>query len=299
MIKKVILAMMLTLILPYASTASVTFSTYNIRTFDKSQSYTNKQELKNILTKLRTDFLVVQEIVNTSSFLEFIKKEFPHYKAVLSNCGGRGRQKIGFVYHKEKFKLKKLYEDRRLSHLSSIKIKTGCGRLRPALVGEFVQLKTNNSFVAIGLHLKAGGTLKSYRERAKQYKILARIVHELKTTNHKDILILGDFNSTGFIDFDEDYKNFDYMLKKVQMNSSSEGLRCTSYWTGKNRRDGIEESSVLDHILYENSFLNNLKIRVKLSSHCKKVLCEHVHSRELGVSYSEVSDHCPVSIVFE
>ncbi len=96
MIKKVILAMMLTLILPYASAASVTFSTYNIRTFDKSQSYTNKQELKNILTKLRTDFLVVQEIVNTSSFLKFIKEEFPHYKAVLSNCGGRGRQKIGF-----------------------------------------------------------------------------------------------------------------------------------------------------------------------------------------------------------
>lgn len=283
----------------YGLHAKLTLASYNIRTFDAKNSTTDKVELKRILKQLRADLITVEEIVNAKSFKNFMQRNFPQYGVELSKCGGRGRQKIGFLYLKNKFKLKKVYEDNRLSDPGHIVGQYGCGRLRPALVGFFKHLKTNEDLVAIGIHLKAGGSPNNYLKRAKQYNIVARIVDELRIADYKNIVLMGDFNSTGFLSQDQDYQNFKNMLKDVDMETSSEHLQCTSYWSGENRSDKIEEPSVLDHVVYGNDIFGMKATGVELYSHCKKALCERASVSTLGRSYAKVSDHCPVSVTFE
>lgn len=279
--------------------AKITLGSYNIRTYDSKKSPTDKRELKKIIRSMKADFITVEEIVNASSFKAFIKKSFPNYGVYLSKCGGGGKQKIGFLYSKRIFKLKKVYEDNRLSDPGNIVGQYGCGRLRPALVGIFTHLKTREEFVAVGVHLKAGGSSNNYIKRAKQYEIVSRIVDELRLADYKNIALMGDFNSTGYLDQDQDYINFQNMLAETNMTSSSENLQCTSYWSGKNRSDDIEEPSVLDHVVYSGTLLGKTPKKVTLLSHCKKVLCKRESAETLGRSYKKVSDHCPITVTFE
>ena len=278
--------------------ASVKFATYNIRHFDSSHSQTNKFELKKILNKLDANFLTVQEIVNTASFESFFKKNYPDYQVVFSRCGGGGKQKIGFAFDRNKFQLTRLYEDARLSDPSTSG-EFGCGRLRPALVGEFKHKEDGERFVVIGVHLKAGGRPSSYQTRTKQYSLLSQMVKELELQGHQNVLLMGDFNTTGFNLNDVDFRNFSDMLVDMKMKSVAEGIKCTSYWAGENRNDDIEESSVLDHILYPSRFMGMRMDSFGVHSHCQKMRCANTSARNLGISYQEVTDHCPVSLTFK
>ncbi|MAZ49843.1 MAG: hypothetical protein CME65_14875 [Halobacteriovoraceae bacterium] len=278
--------------------ADARFVTYNIRHFDSNNNSTNKTELKKILDNLNADFITVQEIVNTSSFLTFMYRNYSDYKVVFSRCGGLGRQKIGFVYNSKKYELEDSYEDARFSDPRASHGNGGCGRLRPVLVGHFKEKRTGKSFVSLGVHLKAGGRSSSYRTRRVQYEILTDLVKDLNRDGHKDVIVMGDFNTTGYILNDSDYHNFSDMLGDLRMSSGSSRLNCTSYWSGSNRSDNIEESSVLDHILYSSTFMGMRAKSIEVHSHCARAACENTSARSLGTSYREVTDHCPVSITF-
>lgn len=264
--------------------------------FDSKPGTTNKKELVKILNDLDFDFLTVEEIVNAGSFTNLIERNFRDHKLLLSRCGGGGKQKLGFIYNKSKFQLINFYEDDSLSDTRTSD--DGCGRLRPALVGIFKEKKTNKKFVMIGVHLKAGGSPSSYAQREEQYKTLKSIIRSFKRKRIYDVVVMGDFNTTGYVHRDEDYSNFRDLLSDVRLNTSATKLDCTSYWSGMNTQDDIEESSILDHIVYPDRFLNYSRARVEVHSHCAKVRCSNVSDRELGKSYEEVSDHCPVITTF-
>jgi endonuclease/exonuclease/phosphatase family metal-dependent hydrolase len=286
------------LVVASSAVASVKVASYNIRNFDTKKSPTDKKELKKILVKLNADFITVEEIVNTNSFKKFIKAELPEYGVTLAHCGGGGRQKIGFLYNKIKFSLLNITEDNRVSDPANVVSELGCGRLRPALVGVFLNNKTNEQFVVVGLHLKAGGNQRSFDKRWKQYKIVAKIVKELKA-NYKNIILMGDLNTTGYSVTNADYDKFEDLLTETKMQTIATEFLCTSYWAGLNRQDNIEESSILDHIIYPNNFLGYKAGKVEVHSHCKKSKCANVTSSDLGSSYKNVSDHCPISITFK
>lgn len=290
----------LTLVFSFSSAvlSATRFATYNIRHFDSQSTRTNKAELKRILDDLGADFITVEEIVNTSSFKTFLQKNYPNFRVVFSRCGGGGKQKIGFVYNAFKFKLNKYYEDARFSDPAAPSGQASCGRLRPVLVGYFEKLKTREEFVVLGVHLKAGGQTRSYNTRKIQYLMLANLVKNLKRKGQNDILVMGDFNTTGYNLNDRDYHNFSDMLADVKMETVAQKINCTAYWSGANRSDNIEESSVLDHIVYPTNFLGERAQTIKVHSHCKKVRCQNTSEKRLGISYKEVTDHCPVSITF-
>lgn len=289
-----------TILLSFSAYSALNITSYNIRMFDSKKNPTNKKELAKILKRTKFDFLAVQEIVNGRSFRAFIKKEFPGYKLVLTKCGGAGRQKIGFVYNPLKIREIKTYEDHRISDPGMVVGEFGCGTLRPALVGMFEEIKRRKKFVAVGVHLKAGGSTSSYSKRAKQYLILERMLGELKRADHDHIIVLGDFNTTGYNDSDSDYEKFNDMLQGTRTRTVSERLDCTSYWSGMNRDDKYEESSILDHVIHTSRFLSYKKISAKVASHCAKVQCEFTPPQaDLGLHYKEVSDHCPVNVSFK
>ena len=281
------------------SFASLKIASYNIRNFDSGKNKTNKIKLEKILNDLNSDIVVVEEIVNKNSFKRFISNSFPEYKVKLSSCGGRGNQKIGFMYKKDRFDLKKFYEDSRISNPSRSSQSVSCGRLRPAVIGEFYDKNNKKDFTLIGLHLKAGSSKTSFFQRWKQYDTLSEIVSELKNTNHKNILILGDLNTTGYKNMDLDYDMFQNLLSEINMSTISEKIMCTSYWSGFNRQDDIEEASTLDHIIYPSTFMGFATNKIKVHSHCKRAYCNDVSAKDLGLSYKTVSDHCPISITFK
>lgn len=279
--------------------AGTKFATYNIRTFDSSAGRTNKFELRKILRSINADLVTVQEIVNIESFKNFVRKNLSEYSLVLSRCGGGGKQKIGFLYKRSRFNLKKVYEDNRLSDPNYAVGELGCGRLRPALVGLFKDRRSGREFVAVGVHLKAGGSTESYELRKKQYTILSRIVGELKLADREQIIIMGDFNTTGYVLKDSDYSKFNSMLRHIRMKSVSRELECTSYWAGEDREDGLEEPSILDHIVHPKYFLGYGKSKIRVNAHCYKQYCRTTSEDRLGTSYQEVSDHCPVTVEFK
>ncbi len=292
--KRILLSL---LVLSFSVSASVKISSYNIRNFGKSSNKTNKTHLKSIISSLKSDLIATQEIYDNNGFHAFVRNEFPNYKLELSACGGGGKQNIGLMYNPSTLTLEKLEEDNQVAAIDGV-MTNGCYSLRPALIGHFKVNKTKKKFTAVVLHLKAGGNERSYEKRKKQYRYLKTLVSSLKRKGHKNIVLLGDMNTTGWDDRDIDFRNFDNLLSHAKLTSVSEQLGCTSYWTGHDRGDGLESPSVLDHILYTGNFLG-LKVKeVSVGSHCEKAKCQEVGKPTLGTSYSSVSDHCPISAKF-
>ena len=148
---------------------------------------------------------------------------------------------------------------------------------------------------AVSILHEAFGTQSSADVRAKQYNILSKITAELTGTGRKNVVILGDFNTTDYISENQNYKRFIKFLEKNDFYDFSKNLDCTAYWWG-----GIEDDlwygSILDHILATRTFLENFNRETgKTGAHCHKVNCNISTSEELGITFKEVSDHCPVT----
>lgn len=288
-------ALIFALLFASVAEAGLNITSYNIRNFGKKGSTTDLSYLAEVLNTLDSDILGIQEIVDTDKFKSFIRRRFPKYSLVFSRCGGGGKQKLGIIYKRDKFSLVNLIEDKRLSDPDSRVSTYGCGRLRPALLAFLVEKETKKELVVINAHLKAGGGSRNYERRAKQYGILARIIEELELADYKNIVALGDMNTTGYAHTDIDYLNFRKMLVNAKFRTISENLNCTSYWSGENRNDNQEESSVLDHILYRKNLLGYKFKSQKVGTHCLQARCAPLSATELGQSYSNVSDHCPIT----
>ena len=96
------------LIFSQVAWAKLTIGTFNIRNFDydeRSQVYTNKPALKDILGNLKFDLLGVNEINNIAEFDKFVTTNFSQYETQLSTCGGAHGQRLGFAFNKNKLNL--------------------------------------------------------------------------------------------------------------------------------------------------------------------------------------------------
>lgn len=274
-------------------------TSYNIRNFDKKGKGTDKKELTNILQSLNSDIIAVQEIYNNRSFEKYVQKSLPEYKLILSRCGGGGQQNLGFLYNPEKVDFIKEVEDARIASPDDIVPQYGCASLRPAFLGFFKDRSTNKEFVAVVVHLKAGSGSRNYAKRWKQYDYLSKMIRSLRNARQKNIIILGDFNTTGYDHRDQDYNRFMQLLSKTGSDTASEEIACTSYWGGRNQNDDIELPSTLDHIVYSKNFMGLRLKSVEVGSHCKVAGCQEVYDSVLGRSYEAVSDHCPITASFE
>ena len=282
-----------------------TIGSYNIRNFDydeRSRIKTDKYALKKIIDGIHADLFAVQEIVNAKVFHKFINKHFQHHRVILTKCGGSADQKLGFIYNAQKLELIEFWEDDRLTRRSERiyddKTEVTCPKgLRPAAIAHFKQKGSTKDFIAIALHLKAGGRQASADVRRKQYRKVGKILRELKPSKGIDkFLILGDFNTTDYLRYNHNYEIFMDFLKENNLYDFSEDLGCTAFWWG-GREDGQYYPTVLDHILISKNFLSEFDGHVSQThAHCQRSECRPTESRELGKSFKKVSDHCPISI---
>lgn len=271
--------------------SAATLGSYNIRNFDydeREQISTNMNELSQTIKSMKADLIAIQEIREKHTFKKFIENRFKNSSVVLSECGGMNDQHLGFIFNKRKFKLLKFWEDMRVVHTRQSRSSCRYGS-RPLALAKFKNLATNKVFIAISVHLKSGGSPRSIQKRFKQLNELKILVKELKREGNHSFVIMGDFNSTEYNRTGE-YKNkFKKIVKEMGLVDLSSRLTCTSYWWG-GIEDGMNHPSLLDHILVSDDFYQE---RSRVLSHCAKLKCEMTNEFSMGISYNEVSDHCP------
>jgi len=271
---------------------AATVASYNIRNFDydqRSQTPTNKNQLLKTLKSLNADLIAVQEIREKSEFNRFIQNNFNSFETAFSECGGSHAQHLGFVFNKKKYQLLRLEEDMRTVNPRMNSQRTACNGSRPVLIAKFKDLSTNKVFHALSVHLKSGGQSNSIKKRFKQLAIISNIISELKKNGHSSFMIMGDFNSTEYSLRGTHYKKFKKIMRDMNMRDLSEDLKCSSYWWG-GVDDGVNYPSMLDHVIVSPDLYRQ---KSQVMSHCQKLRCNETYESEMGVSFDEVSDHCP------
>lgn len=293
---KLVVLLMLSMLLNPAF-AKLRFGSYNIRNFDydqRSRVPTNKSVLKETLKEMNADFIAVQEINKTSIFKDFIRREFNgKYGVALTTCGGAHDQRLGFVWDRSKFELISFEEDLRVTNPFTSRQGLCYQGSRPLAIGWFHSKTTGKTFIAISVHLKSGSQDRSVRKRFKQIEIINQVVSEYKQKGEDNFIIMGDFNTTEYIYRGNNTNRFKALTRTMQLTDVSSDLQCTSYWWG-GMQDGKEHPSQLDHILVTPGLGKLSKESTRSYSHCAKLRCKVTDELTMGISYNDVSDHCPI-----
>lgn len=272
--------------------ASWSVSTYNIRNFDHDYQAgeTNLRELGKNLKAFKSDVMAFVEVVNVNAFEQVVKDNLPGYLTQISNCGGFGKQKLAIAFNPKIFSFVSSAEDMSFSGSSGSK----CGSLRPVFLVTLQHKSSKEFYLFAAIHLKAGGAESAMQQRWGQYAKLEKLAAR---HSEKNLIMLGDFNTTGYNLKNEDFTHFEDLLDRASLKSTSENLACTSYWTGT-LGTGQHQSSILDHIVLDKNLSDSVK-DVVLGSHCAALKCKDATPEELGVSYQTVSDHCPIQVTFK
>ncbi len=282
---------LLLLLLTFQGWANWSVSTYNIRNFDRDPQVgqTDLSELQKIINDVKSDVMVFQEIINREAFESFIQEALPGYKYALSSCGGFGRQLLAVAYDSKTFEFIQQSEDLSFSGSTTGK----CGSLRPVFLVELLEKATKKKFTFGAVHLKAGSTERAMEQRWRQYLKLEALAQLHQT---KNLILLGDFNTTGFIHQDLDFEKFDSTLDASALRTLSQDIGCTNYWEGREPGQ-VHQPSILDHIVVQDKAVKSVE-SIKLGAHCVKHSCLPRTPEELGRSYQKVSDHCPIKVTF-
>ena len=281
----------LTLLIVPKVWAGLSFTSYNIRNFDRDQvaGQTNLTELGKTIQEFKSDVMTFIEVVNLDAFQSVIKQNLPDYQIANSKCGGAGKQKLAIVFNTKLFNFVGQLEDLTFSGGNDV-----CAGLRPVLIVTLEHKISKEKYLFAAVHLKAGGAEQAMQQRWTQYELLVKLA---KKYNSEKLVMMGDFNTTGYNIKDQDFTKFEKFLTSSQLFSTSEELSCTSYWEGT-LGTGRHQSSILDHIVLNDEMRAEIK-NVVVGSHCAKMKCKDSTPEELGVSYLAVSDHCPIKVTLK
>lgn len=285
-------SLLFVLLLSSEAFAKWSVSTFNIRNFDNDPSagQTDLLELATIIESVKSEVMAFNEIVNHTAFNDMVKRNLADYKSVISSCGGFGKQHLALAFDTKSFEFVSQTEDLTFTGSSNGK----CGSLRPVFLVNLKHLASKQIFTFGLIHLKAGSNERALAQRWQQYLLLNTLVKKYTSQN---LILLGDFNTTGYNIKDQDYVKFEDLLSRGNLRTMTESIGCTNYWTGT--LGGKEhQPSILDHIVIQDKLLPSVK-DVKVGSHCAKFACRPETPEVLGKSYNTVSDHCPVQVNFE
>lgn len=279
-VRNTFLSMLLFLI---GSAHAFTITSFNIRNFKVEGPYTtNPESLKSVLDRNLSDLNAFQEIVDTTTFKKLINSNYPKHRVLFSKCGGYGQQKLAFVYNSTKFNILEIIEELDITGNDSCN-----SGVRPLLRIKVVNKSTSEKFWALLVHLKAGSNYRDISFRKDQLSFISSITNALD-----NFVIIGDFNTTQF--FKTNGKYFHDFLSTNDFTYSSSQVNCSSYWWGA-ISDNYFYPSLLDHILISPKLSSNYNmINFTNGEHCNLNRCAISSQSELGDSFNNVSDHCPI-----
>jgi endonuclease/exonuclease/phosphatase family metal-dependent hydrolase len=261
-------------------------ATFNIRRFGVEP--TDMAQLVAMVERFDADIIAVQEIQKFERLQELaatLRQRGRPYVAVATECGGRRQMHVGFLYDERRARLKQLREFREL-----LPEEGGCEGDRPGLLGVF---ESGGSEVhALVVHLKAGDGDNEFKQRSQQWRRLQELTSKLKHEGARRIVLLGDMNSTGFLTNRRGERDLiESFARDGGMTVATAPLSCTEYYRGD--RDRMLPS-LLDHVLVSSSAL--VAGSVEVHAHCAQLRCAPQKAGDMPSSYTDVSDHCPVTL---
>lgn len=268
---------------PAKTSGGLRIVTWNLRNFPEE-----KQDLERIRRRLReldADVIAVQEVKNG----EALRALTPGWELALSEGGGRGHQKVGVLWDPARVEVIGAAQEHAELTLG--------GRVRPGF-SVYVRARGGGpDFHIVVVHLKAMAS--GYSQRQQQWPALAAVVERLRRVD-EDVVVLGDFNSTG-----PEGQSTEIELEALAAALSPAGLRrvvsdggCSTYWDGP-RRDAWQEPSLLD-LIWVGGLAEALvaEPRAIALGHCARHHCAAFRSTEAypEPDFVSMSDHCPVAL---
>lgn len=277
--------------------------TWNIRNFPKDDRpqtpdldfsrKTNISDLRAVISSLHADLLGVEEIHRPSLLREVLRSSLGagNFKAAFSRNGGRWAQHVGIIWNPTRLKL-----DGQIEEVGSIALTEG---LRPGLAGYFKSRKDDGiDFSLMQVHLRA--TPRGYDQRIQQYRAIAAwVMSQVKKTGDEDVIIQGDFNTTGPVGgrLEDELKVADRILGRAGLRRIPNASGCSEYWEGPGRADGIQIPALLDQVYFRGMGEYDGSKPLRSWLHCERAGCDPLISSPDApdASFWDVSDHCPVS----
>ena len=205
--------------------SSLRLATYNIQEFGRRA--TDEARLAELLRGLDADVIAVQEIQDPDRFerlLGAIRAPGREYALALSQCGGKRAMHVGFVYDSRRVKLAATREFPELDPDGEGTCHDGD---RPGLLGDF--LIRGKRFGLLVVHLAAGR--EQVAARQAQWERALSILRRQRAEGGPPMGIIGDVNSTGFLDDDQGERTLLLArLQEARMRLLTDRLGCSEYY---------------------------------------------------------------------
>lgn len=270
---------------PGKAAGSLRVATWNLRNFPAEGQ--DLARLQTRLHELAGDVIAVQEVHDAAA----LERLMPGWQLVLSQAGGRGKQRLGFLYDSTRLELVGAPREHERLAMG--------GAVRPGLSGYLRAHGGGPDFHVLVVHLKARD--EGYALRRSQWEVLAEIVREI-AQDDGDVIVLGDFNATGPARGrpEEELSLLDARLGEVGLQRVVNGSGCSTYWDG-GQRDAWHEPSLLD-LVWVSGLLEAgaAKVVAEPLLHCARHACRPFRSTRTHPErdYADLSDHCPVVVDF-
>ena len=264
--------------------APLVLGTFNIQTFPHEK--TDPEAVAAALAELDADAIAVQEIRDLGRFSATLDRASAlagrRYAAALTpSCRGRkdGRLHVGVVYDTARLELVKI---RALSEGDTCPLGQA-----PGLVGS-LKTAAGRQLALASVHFTPGGQSERFADRVRQWKWLASILPGLRADFGAEVVVAGDFNSTGFLREKSDERRFiDRLIEEHDLQLPTGALGCSMYWKTRGRW----EPSLLDHVVGSKSMSFGTPEAIGM---CAELACET--QRAEPPKMRSVSDHCPVRV---
>lgn len=265
-----------------AKGAALRVATWNLRNFPVEGH--DLAKLRARLTELQADVIAVQEVHDA----EALQKLMPGWSLALSHHGGRGKQRLGFLYDPEAVEL--IGAPREHGELGM------GGVVRPGFSGYLRARGGGPDFHLVVVHLKAKRD--GHGLRRAQWELLAEILKDLAGRD-EDVMLVGDFNATGAEGGTpaQELTDLDARLAAVGARRLINYAGCSAYWNGV-QRDAWHEPSLLDLVWVAGLREAGAAPEARPLLHCARHRCEAFRSTQAHPErdYADLSDHCPVIV---
>ena len=267
---------------------------WNLANFRGDPEDHDLDRIQAVVAELDPDVLAVQEIKDPEALAALL----PEFELHISAKGGRGHQKLGVAWRRDRVELIEAKEHAELS--------IG-GRVRPALAAYLRARDGGPDLWVVVVHLKAMPD--GVELRRQQWPMLAELAGTLTEGEPQiaaadtDLIVLGDFNSTGPREAGRGGPAIEQaeaaeVLAEAGLRRLTNETGCTAYYDGQ-RRDAWKEPSEID-LVWARALDESLAADAQVHSgtHCASERCADVRSTEAYPlhDYAMVSDHCPVVV---
>ncbi|MFV8752734.1 endonuclease/exonuclease/phosphatase family protein [Nannocystaceae bacterium ST9] len=262
---------------------------WNLENFTGDPASHDLERLREVIAELDPDVLALQEVKDPDALAELL----PEFELLASHGGGKGNQKVAIAWRPDRV-------ERIAGPIEHAELGLG-GRVRPGL-SAYLRGRGGPDLWLVVVHLKAmSDGLELRREQWRSLVAIAEAARGREAGGEPpdaDLLIIGDFNSTGPADgsWADEQRELAAALAPAELRRIPSRDGCTAYYDGR-RRDAWKEASEID-LVWARGLEESLDgaTRVLAGTHCARHSCQAFRSSDAypEPDYERLSDHCPV-----